>query len=235
MIAIGFKKRFLTTFGIIIGGALLFNLGQVKAQTHYNSNVSVGVKAGMDLSRVNFTPGVKQSFLPGANAGFTIRYIEENHFGLIGEINFEQRGWKENFEEAPFKYSRTLNYIQIPFLAHIYFGRRARFFFNAGPEIGFMIGESTSSNFDYKNVGAVSGFPNRTTYQYLINADPKVDYGISAGLGGEFNVNRTHSVYLEGRFYYGLGNVLKSGRTERFRGSNSMSIMISAGYWFRIK
>lgn len=207
----------------------------IQAQTHYHANISVGVKGGIDLSRVNFTPSVKQSFVLGGNAGVTFRYIEENHFGLIAEVNFEQRGWKENFEEAPFSYSRTLNYIQIPFLAHIYFGRRGRFFFNAGPEIGFMIGESTKSNFDYKNVSSISGFPLRNTYQYMMGADPKVDYGISAGLGGEFNINRINSVYLEGRFYYGLGNVLKSGRTESCRGSNSMSIMISAGYWFRIK
>lgn len=205
------------------------------SQTHYNANISIGAKGGVDLSMVNFTPSVKQGMLPGINFGATFRYIEENHFGLIAEVNFEQRGWKENFEEHPFSYSRTLNYIQIPFLAHIYFGRRGRFFFNAGPEISFMIGESTKSNFDYTNVSGISGFPARNTYQYLMNADPKVDYGISAGLGGEFNINRKNSVYLEGRFYYGLGNVLKSGRAENIRGSNSMSIMISAGYWFRIK
>jgi len=205
------------------------------SQTHYKANISVGVKGGVDLSRVFFTPSVKQSFILGGNAGVTFRYIEENHFGLIAEVNFEQRGWKENFEDASYEYSRTLNYIQIPFLAHIYFGRRGRFFFNAGPEIGFMIGESTKSNFDYKNVGSISGFPLRTTYQYQMDAEPKIDYGISAGIGGEFNLNRKNSIYLEGRFYYGLGNVLKSGRTENFRGSNSMSIMISVGYWFRIK
>ena len=205
------------------------------SQTHYNANIAVGVKGGIDLSRVNFTPSVKQGFVLGGNAGIIFRYIEENHFGLITVVNFEQRGWKENFEEYPFSYQRTLNYIQIPFLAHIYFGRKARFFFNAGPEIGFMLGESTKANFDYKNVDGISDFPLRTTYQYLIDADPKVDYGISAGLGVEYNIKKRHSIYLEGRFYYGLGNVLKSGRTEKFRGSNSMSIMISAGYWFRVK
>lgn len=220
---------------ILWGSLLVCSLGIANGQTHYNSNISIGVKGGMDLSRVNFTPSVRQGFLLGGNVGVTFRYIEENHFGLIAEVNFEQRGWKEDFEEYPFSYSRTINYIQIPFLAHIYFGRRGRFFFNAGPELGFMIGESTKSNFDYKNISGVSGFPRRTTYQYLEAADPKVDFGISAGLGGEFFINKKNSVYLEGRFYYGLGNVLKSGRTENFRGSNSMSIMISAGYWFRVK
>lgn len=207
------------------------------AQTHYSSNVSVGLKGGVDLSRVSFTPSVKQGFLLGGNAGITFRYIEENHFGLIAEVNFEQRGWRENFEEYPYEYSRTLNYVQIPFLAHIYFGRRGKFFFNAGPEIGFMIGESTKANFDYKNLSTVSGFPTslRTTYQYQLAADNKVDYGISAGLGGEFSLNKRNSVYIEGRFYYGLGNVLISGRTQDFRGSNSMSVMVSVGYWFRVK
>ena len=41
------------------------------SQTHYSSNVSVGVKGGVDLSRVSFTPSVKQSFAMGGNAGIT--------------------------------------------------------------------------------------------------------------------------------------------------------------------
>lgn len=209
----------------------------LSAQTHYKSNVSFGLKGGVDLSRVNFTPGVRQSFVLGGNAGVTFRYIEESHFGIIAECNFVQRGWKEDFEELPFKYSRSVSYVSVPFLAHIYFGRRGKFFFNAGPEISFMIGESTSSNFDYENLKDVSDFPSssRITYQYGMKANGKVDYGICAGVGGEFSLNKRNSIYLEGRFYYGLGNVLKSGRTENFRGSNSMSIMLSAGYWFRIK
>lgn len=207
------------------------------AQTHYSSNVSFGVKGGIDLSRVNFTPSVRQGFLLGGNGGVTFRYIEENHFGIIAECNFAQRGWKEDFEEYPFKYSRSISYVSIPLLAHIYFGRRGKFFFNAGPEISFLISESTDTNFDVNNISHISGFPydSRITYQYYMKANGKVDYGIAAGLGAEFNLNRKNSIYLEGRFYYGLGNVLKSGRTENFRGSNSMSIMISAGYWFRIK
>ena len=98
-----------------------------------------------------------------------------------------------------------------------------------------MIGESTSANFDYNNLSQIKDFPLRTTYQYQLAAENKVDYGISAGLGGEFSLNRRNSIYIEGRFYYGLGNVLRSGRTEKFRGSNSMSIMASIGYWFRVK
>ena len=69
----------------------------------------------------------------------------------------------------------------------------------------------------------------------LLPAENIVDYGISAGLGTDIFINQKHSFSIEGRFYYGLGNVLKSGRTEEFSASNSMSIMVTLGYWFRLK
>lgn len=208
------------------------------AQTHYDSNISVGAKAGVDFSRTFFNPSVPQSMKMGAVAGLTFRYIEERHFGIVAELNFEQRGWKEDFEEAPYSYSRTINYLQIPVLAHIYFGSdRARFFFNAGPEIGFRIGESTSANFDVNDYENLPGFPirNRENSQFSLPVNHTIDYGISAGLGAEVFVNPRHSITLEGRFYYGLGNQLKSGRTEAFNSSNSMSVMVTLGYWFRVK
>lgn len=222
-----------------VGAIILLSLTclTATAQTHYSSQVSIGAKAGADFSRVFFNPGVKQSLLTGAVAGITVRYIEENHFGLIAELNFEQRGWKENFEGAPYNYSRTVNYMQIPFLAHIYFGRRGRFFFNAGPEIGFMIGSSVKSNFDPWHIDQLPDFPinHKNTKEMTMDVNQKIDFGISAGLGGEFFANSRHSLYLEGRFYYGLGNILKSGRQENFNASNSMSVMVTLGYWFRIK
>lgn len=207
----------------------------VAAQTHYESKIEIGAHGGANLSMVSFTPGITQGFLLGANGGINFRYMEENHFGFIVELNLEQRGWKEDFEKRPFSYSRTVNYLQLPFLAHIYFGRRGRFFINAGPSVSVALGESTSSNFNYADVGSVEGFPNRVTYQYGMRVENRFDYGISGGIGGEFSINRRNALYLEARYYFGLGNILRSGRTEHFRGSNPMSISISAGYWFRVK
>ncbi len=206
-------------------------------QTHYNANRAIGGKAGGDMSRIFFNPGVPQSFQFGGVAGLTFRYVEESHFGLIAEINWTQRGWKENFENHPYNYSRTLNYIQIPVLAHIYFGRRGRFFVNAGPEVGFYLGDAVKANFDPKNTSDLQDFPNtnRTNMQLTMPVNQKIDYGISAGLGGEFSINKKNALYLEARFYYGLGNVLKSGRTDPFNSSNQMSISLCVGYWYRIK
>lgn len=205
------------------------------AVSHYDSRLYIGAHGGVNMSMVTFTPSVSQNFIFGGNAGLNFRYIEEKHFGFIFELNFEQRGWDEDFEEYKYRYSRTLNYVQIPFLAHIYFGKRAKFYVNAGPSVSFFISDKIKSNFDYQNASSLPGMSSHITYQYLKPTHQKVDYGISAGIGGEYSVNKRNSLYLDARFYYGLGDVLKSGRTENIRGSNSMSISVSLGYWFRFK
>lgn len=216
--------------------ALTLSIG-ASAQTHYSSNVAIGVKGGIDLSRIFFSPSVKQGWPINPTIGCGVRYIEENHFGLIAEVNWIRRGWSENFEGLPFSYRRNIDYIEIPVFAHIYFGSRARFFLNAGPQIGICIGESVKANFDYEHTGSIPDFPNtnRRNDQMTEKVTQKIDYGISAGLGCEYNINTRNAVNLEVRYYFGLGNVLPSGRQDTFRASNSMYIAITAGYWFRIK
>lgn len=224
----------------LIAGAVVALSGvfcNADAQSHYKSNVSLGVKAGADMSRVFFTPSTPQKFHVGSVAGVTFRYVEESHFGLQAELNFVQRGWNEDFEQAPYYYRRTINYIELPVLAHIYFGRRGRFFVNLGPQVALCLGSSESANFDPAHTQDLPDFPNtnRNNSQMTLPVTQKVDFGISAGLGGEFNLSPKNIISLEARFYYGIGNITKSGRQEAVRGSNQMTLSFTAGYWFRIK
>lgn len=202
-------------------------------------NLSLGFKGGMSLSRVNFQSSVPQKMLGGIIIGASVRYIEENHFGLIGEINFEQRGWNENFAPLEgYSFKRKFSYIQIPLLSHIYFGSdRARFFINAGPEIGLMISDNRSSNFDYNNASSIEEIASsfHQTDQYILPVKRKFDYGISAGLGVELNINKKNAINLEGRFYYGLNDVFSNRKSDPFQGSSGMSIMVTLGYNLRLK
>ena len=216
--------------------ALTYPATEGSAQAHYTSRVSLGVKGGADIARMFFNPSVKQSFKPGAMAGFMFRYVEESHFGLIAELNFIQRGWKENFEGEPFSYERTLDYLQLPVLAHIYFGRRGKFFINVGPEIGVRLSQKVKSDFEWWHASELPGFPKyHQTMQYNEKITQRLDYGISAGLGGEFSINPHNSLNLEVRFYYGLGNLFGASRKDNFNGSNSMALEFTLGYWLRIK
>lgn len=208
------------------------------AQRYYSPDFAIGGKGGATLSQMSFSPGIRQGMTQGVTFGVMARYTEEKHFGIIAELNFTQRGWKENFEELPFRYDRTLSYIQLPLLTHIYFGsRRVRGFVNLGPEVGYLFADHISSNFDYHNVASVPNFPmNNRRYEQLDMAiHNRFDYGIAAGLGMEVFINRRNSILLEGRFYYGLGNIYPATKADVFAASRSMSIEITAGYFFRVK
>lgn len=225
-------KRFLLCLLAAVGGLL-----GLRAQTHFDSRVDIGVRGGITLSEVMFKPSIIQKFGMGQTYGLTFRYTEENHFGIIAEVNFVQRGWAEKFEDLTYTYQRTLNYIEIPVMSHIYFGRRGKFFFNAGPEVSYYLGDKITSNFDYQNAASMPDFTNRNrrTEQLTMKVNQTLDFGIVAGLGGEFSVNRRNSLSVEARVYYGIGNVMPSGRQDYFSVSNQLSIGVTAGYWFRIK
>lgn len=227
-------RRILLILALLIPSALL-------AQREYSPKFYLGAKGGATLSRMTFSPGVHQKMVQGVTMGVSAKYVEENIFGLLAEVNITQRGWKEDFERdlAPeFDYSRKLTYIQIPFMTHIYFGSdKFKGFINLGPEFGYMIGDKISANFEYNNIKDIPGFPTtmRTNEQMSMEIERKFDYGIAAGAGMEFIVKRKHSFQLEGRFYYGLGNIFNDSKRDFFSASRGMSIEITLGYMIRVK
>lgn len=209
-----------------------------KAETHYKPRISLGGRAGVSLGRVSLSPSVRQSWLPASSGAVTFRYTEEKIFGLIAELGWTQRGWKENFDTDALHYSRTLTYLKLPVMTHIYFGsRRFKGFFNAGPEFGYMISDNISADFDYHHPTAAPGFPTRPrmTEQMAMDIHNRFDYGITAGLGCEFYLTPRQSVVLEARFYYGLGNIFPSAVGDTFGASRLMNIEVTLGYWFRLK
>lgn len=217
--------------------AVLSSCGVVNAQRAYSPELYLGIKGGSTLSKTLFTPHVKQGWEQGAIGGIVVRYTEEKLFGLIAEIDFEQRGWKEDFEGAPFSYDRRLNYIQVPLLTHIYFGNRVKGFVNLGPTFGYMIGSKISSNFNYVDPSSIPDFPirNRSITQMSLEIDNRFDYGIVGGLGVELTVARRHSIMIEGRYYFGIGNIFSSAKKDPFSASRNSSIAITAAYMFKVK
>lgn len=223
-------KYVISLFGVFI--SLI-----ASAETHYKPHISIGGKAGITMAEISFSPSVKESWQMGSTGAVTFRYTEEKLFGLIAELGWVQRGWKENFEEYPFEYSRSITYINLPLLTHIYFGwPRTKFFVNLGPQVGLLIGSKINSNFDYKTPQTVEGFPQRRqTEQLWADISNKFDYGICAGLGFEFYLTPRNSVCAEARFYYGLGNIFPSSKADTFGASRNMSLEFTLGYNFRLK
>lgn len=222
---------------IFLAVACLIGVGSpaAKGETHYRPHISIGGQGGITMSQLSFSPGVDQTWKMGTQFGVRFRYTEEKLFGLVAELNFAQRGWSEKYDNSALSYSRTMNYISLPVMTHIYFGTsRFKGFVNLGPEVGFMVSDNISSNFDYQNPDK-SEIGTRQTEQLTAKISNRLDYGITAGAGVEFYVKPRHSLTLECRFYYGLGNVFPSKRADTFAASRPMNLSVTAGYYFRMK
>lgn len=219
----------------------------------YRSELAVGGSAGYVLSSVGFIPEVPQGKLGGFTAGLTVRYTCEKYFNsvcaIVGEVNIAQTGWKEEIRDIdnqpvyyefdtgrtnPLAYERHMTYLQVPFLARLGWGRERRglqAFIQAGPQIGFFLSESTKSNL-------VAGAETQTARsssivaQDTMSVQQKFDYGIVVGAGVELSLPKVGHFLLEGRYYYGLGDIYKNSKSDYFGRSNFGQIVIKATYLF---
>lgn len=233
--------------------ALLLLPITVQAQIgEHRNTLSVGVNGGYNLTSIRFTPKVVQSMKGGINGGLTVRYTVEKYFSTIAsiqaEINYSQLGWKENIQDVndnavinattglAEQYERTINYVQIPFMAHLAWGRENKginFFVNAGPQLGIYLSESTKTNFDWVNRN-MTDRANTIVAQDTMKVENKFDYGIAAGAGIEWAIPKVGRFTLEGRYYYGLGNIYGDSKRDYFASSNFGTITIKLGYLFDI-
>lgn len=226
------------SFGVFLL-VCLFSLPAMAQLGEERHNLAIGVNAGMNMSSVSFQPSIKQKTQNGMAFGVTARYMSEKYFkmmcGIQAEINYSQRGWNENIEDGSNNtYSRTMNYLEIPLMAHLAFGKDAldkglKFFVNMGPQIGFMLNESEKMSDQWD----VSNRPNGVVQQYGKMAENTFDYGILGGLGLELSTKAGHFL-LEGRYYYGLSDFWKSTKKDDFSRSGHSYMGVRLTYLFDI-
>lgn len=203
------------------------------AQNTFQREFAVGFGGGLNFSQVGFTPKVFQGFQPGMQGGVALRWITNKNLGLTAEINFTQQGWKEDFSESTdgshFNYSRTINYVELPFMTHIYAGNsRARFIFHIGPKIGYALSESTETNLN----GATPG--NHRNEQHDMPLENKLDWGICGGPGFELRTG-IGTFVLEGRLYFALWNLYGNSKSDTFAKSNGLTLSARLSYLIRIR
>jgi len=227
----------------------------------HRSDLAVGVNGGYAMSSVRFLPKIPQKQEGGLTAGLTVRYTCEKYFksicAIVGEVNMIQMGWKENIMtsgEQPVRvldpvtnqpidgkfeaYSRQMTYVQIPIFARLGWGRERRglqAFFQVGPQISYNLSESTKANFDLDHPNtAWGGRASQVVKQYHMPIENRFDYGIAGGLGVEFSNRHIGHIMLEGRYYYGLGNIYGNSKRDYFAASNFQTIVVKMSYLFDI-
>ncbi len=163
---------------------------------------------------------VTQSYLSGYNGGIVARYISEPNLGLQAELNFTQRGWSENSEQGTI--FRQMDYIELPVMTHIYFGKRAfRVFANFGPKIAYLTGEATSP--------VTEAMPDR----FSMPVKYKFDYGIVGGLGCGVMLHRFFC-QIEGRYGFGLGDFFENGKADPYSRSAFRTVSVNFSVLYKL-
>jgi len=180
----------------------------------------IGVNGGVTGSMVMFSPSVDQGYLLGKNAGIVFRYIAEKNVGMQAELNFSQRGWKESSG----LFTKQLNYIELPFMTHIYMGKTSRFFINMGPKISYLISENN----------LVDGTANSTEIQQITAIQNRFDYGLCGGFGLLFNIKKS-VLQLDARVYYALSDIYSNDKRDYFDTSNNAYVSVNLAWLIRVK
>ena len=200
---------------------LIFISASLYAQVRLDKpEMYIGANLGVTESMINFSPAIPQGFLMGFNGGIVFRYIAEKNVGIQAELNFSQRGWTESSG----LYSRQLNYIELPFMTHIYVGRKNRFFFNLGPKISYLISEKVILN---STVGSVDA-------QHVTSVEHPFDYGLCTGLGMLFNI-KGRIIQLDTRANYSLSNIFADTKRDVFSSSNNLNLSVNLAWLFQLK
>jgi hypothetical protein len=187
----------------------------------------------------------------GFTAGLSFKYTCEKYFktycSVYAELNYARIGWKESILDVNDKpvinpttgvaeaYQRDINYIQLPVFAHLAWGKERKglqFFFQAGPQFGYMLNESTKTNFTIADRNTTDR-ANQTCAQDTMAVENKFDYGIIGGGGVEIRTGIGHFV-AEARYYFGLSDFFNSTKKDYFSRSAHSYITAKLTYLFDI-
>lgn len=246
------KRLILSTLSLLLALTIKAQIGE------HRNQFSVGISGGYVLNKIGFIPTVNQTFHTGYTGGVAFRYTAEKYFTTLCavqiEVNMAQLGWKEDIKtyfetevvnpetEQTEEYQRNINYVQVPFLAHLSWGKEKNGvcgFINLGPQLGILINESTKKNYDKpftienfpNEYSSTTGRVNQIVAQENMPVENKFDYGITFGAGVEAHIKNIGRFALEGRYYYGLGNLYGDSKRDFFGASHNNTIFIKLAYF----
>jgi len=229
---------------------VFFSFSVYAQENPFLQEIALGINGGCNFSKVSFLHNSQAekaelgdiNLWMGLKGGVAVRYISAKHFGVQLEINYATGGWNEKFQpvngnkvylKSPslpegidftnVNMSRRLDYIDIPLLAHIYYGNRVRFFVNLGPKLGILVSyQELKHNMTAEQIAVFS------------QDDPRIydkgyrsfDYGLSVGGGLNFQIGRLHAI-IEGRYTFGFGDVYNNSKGDVYQRSNNQNVAIS--------
>lgn len=218
------------------------------------NEVTFGVHGGLSIPdiRGSSTDIFSQGFTSrqGPFFGISLETQVSPLFSLVAEINYTSQGGKKNgmqvitnvppgfptdiYLYADFKNETILDYLEVPVLARLNFGRRLRFFVNAGPYVGILVrarAVTSGSSLIYLDQAGTQPIIS-SPVSFDANTDVKdslrsTNIGLYAGGGVKYPVG-FGAFILEAHFQLGLTTIQRDVATSGK--SQTGAVVISLGY-----
>lgn len=194
---------------------------------------SIGIKAGSTFSYITRTdrpysadrPDIN-NFVSGYAGGLAIQYFSESNFALQIEGFYMQKGWRQQFPNPEnanrisdsLFYEVTLDYVEVPIMAHGYIGQKnVRIFLDGGMYFSYLL------SYDTRREASITN--EQITYTMRMQNANRLDLGIRGGGGFEV-ATKVGTFQLGASLDYGLGSVLKRYQATATHASKNIPNML---------
>ncbi len=162
------------------------------------AQLSIGYKQGYGGHGVNMEPDALNFNMVDLylwNYGLVLSYTNAHNAGLSTELNYAQKGWREEDEDVEGSYyQKVITYLEVPFFSHWEIGKKkSRIMINVGPYFGFKLSEEVSTA-NYEHV--LEGAP----YEQYTLPIRQIDFGMKVGIGYRYNFTKRFGVFAEARY-----------------------------------
>ena len=213
----------------LILGVLVLSSSLIFGQTN---QINVGFEGGPSLISL-YGNDVVESYKDlsfGFSCGLTFQYNFSKLISLRTNILFERKGLstkKQATDEYgnPFgelTFHSNFNYLTLPLLGKLTFGKKIKFYVNAGPYLGYLLKQKDITE-------AFNEYP-KTESDNTDNFE-RLDFGVTTGLGMNFSIHENLLLSVEIRNNLGLPNIsslpiVNDGRIK----TNSTNLLIGIAY-----
>lgn len=220
---------------------------------HLKAQFSVGLEAGYNknylITSTAYRAFMQYKPLEGFNIGIPVKYKINDWFAIQADPQFIRKSFKwERTGYFQGVYQKNINnYVQLPIMANFSFGgEKLKGFLNLGAYTAYwatgkvigkqndMFGATIESDietgpvniFDYE-VGAI--FDEK--YDFNKKRDRRIDLGLVAGLGLNYNFKSRYEFFAEGRYYRALLDMQKNYMIDQMpRYNDTFALQIGCFY-----
>jgi hypothetical protein len=146
------------------------------------SQFNVGIKGGVTFSNIIYDAAYQQNsveteIIPGIMGGVSFQYINKKNAGVQFEVLYIQKGFSTKFDSVKnTRYERSIDYISLPFLMHVSFGKkRLQISLILGPYGSYAVGSNEILTDGMQESGR--------TYQFDPEIDNRFEFGLKGGIG----------------------------------------------------